>query len=102
MGNNTRAPIIKAPELLDVVINNIQTGLTENLGWLDKAFGRAERLVKYGANQKKIYTPNIYIGGNEYQEVTPDAGIGNFSFLALLTVSVSNLPSAGRQSKKRK
>ena len=80
MGNNTRAPIIKAPELLDVVINNIQTGLTENLGWLDKAFGRAERLVKYGANQKKIYTPNIYIGGNEYQEVTPDAGIGNFSF----------------------
>ena len=80
MGNNTRAPIIKAPELLDVVINNIQTGLTDNLGWLDKAFGRAERLVKYGANQKKIYTPNIYIGGNEYQEVTPDAGIGNFSF----------------------
>ena len=67
MGNNTRAPIIKAPELLDVVINNIQTGLTENLGWLDKAFGRAERLVKYGANQKKIYTTNIYIGGNEYQ-----------------------------------
>lgn len=80
MGNNTRAPIIKAPELLDVVINNIQTGLRDNLGWLDKAFGRAERLVKYGANQKKIYTPNIYIGGNEYQEVTPDAGIGNFSF----------------------
>lgn len=80
MENNTRAPIIKAPELLDVVINNIQTGLTENLGWLDKAFGRAERLVKYGANQKKIYTPNIYIGGNEYQEVTPDAEIGNFSF----------------------
>ena len=34
MGNNTRVPIIKAPELLDVVINNIQTGLTDNLGWL--------------------------------------------------------------------
>ena len=60
MGNNTRAPIIKAPELLDVVINNIQTGLTDNLGWLDKAFGRAEGLLNT-AQTKRRYIHRIFI-----------------------------------------
>ena len=59
MGNNTRAPIIKAPELLDVVINNIQTGLTDNLGWLDKAFGRKGLLNT--AQTKRRYIHRIFI-----------------------------------------
>ena len=80
MGNNTNAPIVQNPELLDRIIGNIQSGLIDNIGWLNKAFGRAERLVKYNANNKKIYTPNVYAGGNEYVEVSPDANIGNFSF----------------------
>lgn len=68
------------PELLDRIISNIQDGLAENLGWLDKVYGRAERLVKTDNRGRRIYTPNVYVGGNEYVEVSPDAQIGNFAF----------------------
>lgn len=80
MGNNINAPIIDNPELLDRVIGNMQNGLIENLPWLNKAFGRAERLVKYNANRNRYYSPNVYVGNNNYMEVTPDANIGNFCF----------------------
>lgn len=80
MANNVKAPVIDNPELLDRIIGNIQNGLVDNLPWLDFAFGRAERLVKMNANQKRYYTPNVYSGKNEYMEVCPDAGIGNFCF----------------------
>lgn len=72
--------MVKNPELLDRIIGNIQTGLVDNLPWLDVAFGRAERLVKNDRNGKRYYTPNVYAGGNDYMEVSPDANIGNFSF----------------------
>lgn len=75
-----KAPVVQNPELLDRIIGAIQRGLVENIGWLDVAFGRAERLVKMSPNGRRIYTPNVYAGGNEYTEVTPDANIGNFSF----------------------
>lgn len=75
-----KAPQPQNPELLDKIIGNIQTGLAENLGWLDVAFGRAERLVKKDPYGKKIYTPNVYAGGNDYIDVTPDSNIGNFCF----------------------
>lgn len=80
MVRNVKAPTVENPELLDKIIANIQNGLVDNIGWLDKAFGRAERLVKYDVNGKKIYTPNVYAGENDYTCVTPDSGIGNFSF----------------------
>ena len=75
-----KAPIRKNPQLLDALFADIQRGLVAKFGWLDKAFGRAERLVRYSAQKKKIYTPNVFAGGNEYIDVTPDANIGNFSF----------------------
>lgn len=80
MEKNNKAPVIDNPELLDRLIGNIQTGLIGALPWLDKAFGRAERLVKYDRNRKRYYTPNVYAGGNDYTEVTPDSRVGNFSF----------------------
>ena len=80
MADSVKAPVIDNPELLDRIIGNIQNGLVDNLSWLDYAFGRAERLVKMNANQKRYYTPNVYIGQNDYMEVTPDANIGNFCF----------------------
>lgn len=80
MVNNVKAPVVNNPELLDRIIGNIQNGLVDNLLWLDYAFGRAERLVKMNANQKRYYTPNVYSGNNDYIEVTPDANIGNFCF----------------------
>jgi hypothetical protein len=68
------------PELLDIIIGNIQQGLAENIGWLDKAFGRAERLVKNDPDGRTYYLPAVYIDGNEYEYVTPDSNIGNFCF----------------------
>lgn len=77
-----RVPIIKNPELFDRVIANIQQGLADGLPWLNYSFGRAERLVKT-IQGKRYYTPNIYVGGNEYMLIAPDSKIGNFSFFVV-------------------
>lgn len=83
------APIIANPVMIDKVIGNIQIGLVEHLGWLDAAFGRAQRLVKKFPGGKEIATPNVYCGGwkgydeNDYIEVSPDSHIGNFSFFII-------------------
>lgn len=82
MANINNIPVITNPQLIDKVIAEIQKGLTDNISWLNYAFGRAQRLVKE-INGKKIFTPNIYAGGNEYIEVSPDASIGNFSFFVI-------------------
>jgi hypothetical protein len=82
------APVIQNPVMLDRVIGEIQTGLAENLPWLDVAFGRSQRLTKM-MNGKKIITPNVYCGGwnghgeNDYIETSPDSKIGNFSFFEI-------------------
>lgn len=77
-----RIPIVSNPELTDRVIGDIQRELAGKLGWLNYAFGRAQRLVKmYGG--KRVYSPNVYAGGNEYFPVSPDSKIGNFSFIQI-------------------
>ena len=82
------APVIPNPVMLDEIIGEIQTGLIENISWLDAAFGRAQRLSK-NMNGKRIITPNVYCGGwnghgpNDYIEVSPDSKIGNFSFFEI-------------------
>lgn len=87
--NYTKAPIIENPVMLDAVIGRIQTALVQNLGWLDAAFGRAQRLTKITASGKRITTPNVYCGGlsghgpNDYIETSPDSNIGNFSFFVV-------------------
>lgn len=77
------APQQAHPALLDRLIGRIQTALVENIGWLDIAYGRAERLTKILPNGRRIKTPNVYAGGNDYREVSPDASLGNFSFFWL-------------------
>lgn len=77
-----RIPIIQDPQLFDRVIANIQIGLAHGLPWLNYSFGRAERLVK-SIQGKRYYTPNIYVGGNDYMLIAPDSNIGNFSFFTL-------------------
>lgn len=82
------APIIQNPVMLDRIIGEIQTGLVENIPWLDVAFGRSQRLTKM-LNGKRIITPNVYCGGwnghgpNDYLEVSPDSKIGNFAFFEI-------------------
>lgn len=82
MAKIDKIPVIANPHLIDRVIADIQKGLTDNLDWLDYAFGKAQRLTKL-VNNKRIITPNVYAGGNDYVEVTPDANIGNFSFFTI-------------------
>lgn len=71
------------PELAGIVIEQTRKALAENIGWLDKAFGRAERLVKYDASGRRVYTPAAHLSGNEYAYLTPDSRIGNFCFFWL-------------------
>ena len=73
--------------LADSVISEINKGLVEHFEWLDKAYGRAERLLK-NINGKSYKLPAFYIGSenhtNEYIELSPDSKIGNFSFFWML------------------
>lgn len=69
--------------MLDGAIGCMRKGLSENLGWLDHAFGRAERLVKRDAEGRRVYLPAVYAGNGEYMDVSPDAGIGNFCFFTV-------------------
>lgn len=82
------APVIQDAVMLDKVMAEIQTGLVENVSWLDVAFGRAQRLTKM-IDGKRVVTPNVYCGSwnghgpNDYIEVSPDSKIGNFSFFEI-------------------
>ncbi len=77
-----RVPIKSDPKLFDRVIGYVQEGLADNLLWLNHAFGKAERLVKI-IDGKWIYSPNLYVGKNEYELITPDSGIGNYCFFTV-------------------
>lgn len=77
---NEKAPVVPNAELLDEIIGKLQIGLVKKISWLDHAFGRAERLVRTNPNGRKFYTPNVYAGGNEYKELSPDSTVGNFCF----------------------
>lgn len=80
-------PTIIPPALADKVIKDICSGLQKKLPWLDRAFGRAERIIKQ-IDGKNYYLPAAYTGSNtspnEYIELSPDAKIGNFSFFWML------------------
>lgn len=87
MESNPKAPIVSNPQLADKVFAYIQLGLVNSFPWLDKAFGRAQKLVKKVGKGKYFY-PSVYTGAtavskNEYIGVSPDSKIGNFSFFVL-------------------
>lgn len=76
-------PLMKSPKLFDRVIGELQQGLKDRLSWLDYSFGRAERLVKT-VDGVRVYSPNVYVGNNDYELVTPDTvKIGNYSFFVM-------------------
>lgn len=77
-----RVPRKQKPYLFDKVIGELQQALKDGFPWLDYSFGRAERLVKI-IDGKRIYTPNIYVGGDQYVTVLPDDRHGCYSFFVL-------------------
>lgn len=73
---------IQRPALFDRCIISLQDGLAKELPWLDHVFGRVERLVKEVGGVRR-YTPNIYLGKDEYMLLLPDQGLGNFCYFVM-------------------
>lgn len=78
----TNLPNITTPYLFDKVIGEMQQALKNNLPWLQHSFGRAERLIKV-IDGKRIYTPNMYKGNDQYEVLLPDDRMRCFSFFVL-------------------
>lgn len=93
--NNDKLIAVEGPELLDRAILNIQQRLAGSVEWLDRVFGRAERLVRMTASGRRYFTPNVYAGGNDYIEVSPDSQIGNFAFFWIDDPQSVRRPSGG-------
>ena len=77
--------------LFDKPIQALQDALGE-LSWLNHIFGRSERLVQV-QDGRKVYTPNVYRGGNEYIQLLPDnTALGNYCFFVLDEPQVVSVP----------
>lgn len=74
-----KAPKLTNPVMIDRVLACIQDALIDRVGWLDYAFGRAQRLVTK-REQRDHYYPGVYIEKNEYLNVLPGQGLGNRTF----------------------
>ena len=86
--------IYKQPErayLFDRVIQSVQDALG-SISWFTHIFGRSERLVQMREG-KKCYTPNFYIGRDEYIRLLPDnTALGNYCFFVMQEPQVVSLP----------
>ena len=69
-------------QLFDLVVGALEHGLDQQVPWLTNIYGRCERLVKEQGGVRR-YTPNWYKGGDEYELLTPDQGLGNFCFFVM-------------------
>lgn len=76
----TYIPKLINPVAVDRAIYGINDALAAALPWLDWAFGRAQRITRRTANKKEYRLPNVWKGGNEYTDVSPDQCLGNFLF----------------------
>ena len=94
------ARIYKQPArayLFDKPIQAIQDALG-SLTWLNHIFGRSERLVQM-QNGRRVFTPNVYLGKNEYIPLLPDnTKLGNYCFFILDEPQVVSV-SMGIQSR---
>ena len=88
------ARIYKQPArayLFDKPIQAIQDALG-SLTWLNHIFGRSERLVQM-QNGRRVFTPNVYLGKNEYIPLLPDnTKLGNYCFFILDEPQVISVP----------
>lgn len=75
---NVQIRMKENPVLLDKVIQDIQNSLKAQLKWLDRAFGRAYKLVEHRPYGDKFIYPAAYIGNSEYASLLPNDNFGNF------------------------
>lgn len=94
---NVKAVRKENPVLLDKVIQDIQDTLTSRLKWLDRAFGRAYKLVEHNNDGSKFIYPAAYIGNSDYASLLPNDNYGNFCWFDIydpqeITAVVQSLP----------
>ena len=82
MPKKGKAIILTETRLIDSVLADIQKSLAKNLEWLDKAFGRSQRITRE-INGKHYISPACFSGGIEYIDVSPDQEHGNYSFFVI-------------------
>lgn len=70
----------KQPRLFDHIIQDLQRNIARRLLFMSHVFGRCERLQKE-INGHRVFSPNVYAGGDEYILLTPDnISLGNYCF----------------------
>lgn len=69
------------PKLFNRIICELEDGLA-NLPWLDCIFGKSETLCD-SKDGRKSFTPNYYVGNDEYINLLPDDVNGNYCFFVL-------------------
>lgn len=79
MINIPKIPKPDDPAFFDSVIVQIQDILATELDWLDHVFGKSQNLVR-DINGRSYQYPGVLIRNNEYQDVSPNNELGNFSF----------------------
>lgn len=87
----------KDPVLLDKVIQDMQKSLAERLPWLNKAFGKAYKLVSHELDGNKFVYPAAYLKDAEYISLVPNDNFGNFSWFdiydpQIITAVTQGLP----------
>lgn len=65
------------PVLLDKAIDDSRRSLLDRLPWLNYAFGRAYKHMRYTSDGKYV-EPEFYIGNGEYVSLLPNDNWGNF------------------------
>lgn len=82
MAYTPTAATITSPQLLGNLFGRINTHLKTQLLWLDRAYGKAERLTAIQDGAQIVY-PGVYANttsGIEYTNLLPDGHIGEYSF----------------------
>ena len=77
-----KAPNLTTPVMIDRVLACIQDSLIARVGWLNHAFGKAQRLVCLRDNSNYYY-PGVHIGEFEYMNVLPGQDFGNRTFFII-------------------
>ena len=67
---------------INAVFAEMKECLSKEVGWLSQCFGRVWK-VQEVVNGKKIIFPSLYVGNNQYENVSPSDDLGNYSFFTL-------------------
>lgn len=82
MINIPAVPKPQNPAFIDKVIVQVQDTLKNNLSWLDHSFGQCQRLIKV-KDRKEHFYPGVHIRNGLYENVFPNAKLGNYSFFII-------------------